>query len=155
MISLSRIFNISITEKIENLDFWDSSNSVDLKHKQLEKHNCKVYQNGYQVLFKNDFHHFGFTLTVFEIVLFKSRSVLSPVQRVRLQAAKGLMATIITLGQLTTIHKLIKILLAVLQEFLLLLTGTETCHGTIAQEVVGIWKNDYLSHLLKQRSGIL
>lgn len=87
--------------------------------------------------------------------MFKSRSVLSPVQRVRLQAAKGLMATIITLGQFTTIHKLIKILLAVLQEFLLLQTGTETYHGTIAREVVGIWKNDYLSHLLKQRSGIL
>ena len=85
-------------------------------------------------------------------MLFKSRS---PVQRLRLQVEKGLMATIITLGQFTTIHKLIKILFAVLQKFLLLQTGTEACHGTIAQELVGIWKNDYLSHLLKQRSGIL
>ena len=82
------LFDPFSTGKIEKLDFWDSSNSITLNINNYrttsEKSiNLDVIRKLIEYSLKMFFFVKAiFTLTVFEILLFKGRLVLSPTQRV-------------------------------------------------------------------------
>ena len=64
----------------------NSNNSTKFKLQQLENHKCKVYQpesirKVIKYSFKNVTVMIMFTLTIFKILLFLGRSVLSPAQQ--------------------------------------------------------------------------
>ena len=41
------LFNSFSSGKIQKLDFWDSDNSANFKHRKIENHKREVYQPGY------------------------------------------------------------------------------------------------------------
>ena len=72
--------NFSVPEEIKNSTFWDSKTSINMEHQWPEKHKSYVYWRFIRKLMEYSFKKVNmmamFTLDVFEILLFKGRSVL-------------------------------------------------------------------------------
>ena len=79
------LFNPFSSGEIEKLDFWDANNSTNFRHRYVENHKYYVKEHAslckaYWIFFKKFPLRAMFTLTVFEILLSKRWSVLSPAQ---------------------------------------------------------------------------